>query len=120
MEEKRKAQRRYLLYYARVYDAATRQQVGHLVDITHLGAMIISPGPIPEGHSMRLRIELSEDVAEKPHMELAVRSKWCHPDLDPSLYNIGFEIESISAEDTGIIRKIVETYGFRDNEPTRR
>jgi PilZ domain len=119
MEEKRKAQRRYLLYYTRVYDAASRQQIGHLVDITHLGAMIISPDPLTEGQALRLRIELSDDIADKPHMDLPVRTKWCHPDLDPSLYNIGVEIENATAEDLEIIRRIVETYGFRDNQPTR-
>lgn len=119
MEEKRKVQRRYLLYYTRVYDAGTRQQIGHLVDITHLGAMIISPAPVPEGHRLRLRIELSEDVADKPHMDVDGRAKWCHPDLDPDLYNIGFEFDDISPEDVGIVQRIVETYGFRDNQPTR-
>lgn len=119
MEEKRKTQRRYLLYYTRVYDAATRHQIGHLVDITHLGAMILSPDPVPEGHALRLRIELSEDVADKPYMDLSARAKWCHPDLDPSLYNIGLEIEAVAGEDVEIIRRIVEIYGFRDNQPTR-
>jgi len=117
MKDKRKVKRRYLLYYARVYDAANRQQIGNLVDITPIGAMILSPNPIPEGQRMRLRIELSDDVANKPYMDLPVRTKWHRPDLDPSKYDIGFEIESISEEDVGIIKRIVEIYGFRDNQP---
>ncbi len=118
MEDQRKVKRRYLLYYARVYDASTRQWIGNLVDITPIGAMILGLAPIPEGQQMRLRIELTEDVANKPYMELEVRAKWHRPDLDPTKFDIGFEIENISEEDAAIIRRIVELYGFRDNQPT--
>lgn len=117
MKDRRKIKRRYLLYYVRVYDAASREQIGNLVDITTRGAMILSAEPVPVSKTFRMRIELSQDVAEKPHMDVTVRAKWCHPDIDPSLYNIGLEFESISREDVKIINKIVEIYGFRDNKP---
>ncbi len=119
MKERRKIKRRYLLYYVRVYNAASREQIGNLVDITTSGAMIISENPVPEKQRSRLRIELSEDVADKPYMDVEVRAKWCHPDIDPNLYNIGFEIVNISPEDVKIVQRIVETYGFRDNQPAR-
>jgi hypothetical protein len=119
MDDRRKVKRRYLLYYVRVYDAVSRQQIGNLVDITTIGAMILSEDPLPEKKSFPLRVELSDDVADKPHMDLTVRTKWCHPDIDPSLYNIGLEIESISPEDVKIIQRIVEIYGFRDNQMAR-
>jgi hypothetical protein len=116
MKERRKVKRRYLLYYVRVYDAGSHQQIGNLVDITPVGAMILCDNPIPEKTSLRLRIELSEDVADKPTMDVMVRAKWCHPDIDPSLFNIGVEFESIAPEDEKIVRHIVEKYGFRDNQ----
>jgi hypothetical protein len=50
-------------------------------------------------------------------MEFAASSEWCHPDLDPSMYNIGFEIKNLSQEDSKIIQKIIDMFGFRDNEP---
>lgn len=117
MKERRKVKRRYLLYYVRVYDAGTRQQIGNLVDITTKGAMILTTDPFPEKKSFHLRIELSDDVADKPHMDVTVRAMWCHPDIDPKLYNVGLEIESVSPGDVKIIRRIVEIYGFRDNKP---
>jgi hypothetical protein len=117
MDDKRKIKRRYLLYYTRVYDASKQEQIGNLVDITPKGAMILGPDPLPEGQSLCLRIELSEDVSNKPHIELPAYVKWCHPDLDPSQYDIGFEFAEISPEDVAIIENIINTYGFRDNEP---
>jgi hypothetical protein len=119
MKNRRKINRRYLLYFVRVYDADTRQQIGNLVDITPHGVMIVSQDPIPENQAMRLRLELTSDIADKPFMEFPTRSIWCNPDLEPSLHNTGFEILELALEDTRIIEKIVETFGFRDNEPVR-
>ncbi len=119
MQNRRKINRRYLLYFVRVYDAATRQQIGNLVDITPQGVMIVGQEPIPAGQAIRLRLELTTEVADKPFLEFPAHSKWCHPDLEPSLHNTGFEILELTPEDTKIIQKIIETFGFRDNQPTR-
>ncbi len=117
MEDKRKVDRRFLLYYMRVYDAATRQQIGHLVDITPRGIMIVGDHPLPEGQTTRLRVEVTEEVADKPFMEFSVHSKWTEPDIIPSMYNTGFEILDLTPEDSEIIRHIIEEFGFRDNKP---
>ena len=117
MQNRRKTNRRYLLYFVRIYDVATNQQIGNLVDITPQGVMIVSPESIPAGQAIRMRLELTTDVAEKPFMEFPTRTIWCHPDLDPNLYDSGFEILELSLEDSGIIEKIIETFGFHNNEP---
>jgi hypothetical protein len=119
MQNKRKTNRRYLLSFVRVYDTAPRQQIGNMVDITPQGAMIVSQEPIPACQAIRLHVELTSDVADKPFLEFPARSKWRHPDLEPSLHNTGFEILELTPEDTGIIQKIIETFGFRDNQSTR-
>jgi hypothetical protein len=100
----------------RVYDAATRQQIGNLVDITIEGAMIVSDEIIPKGTNLRLRMELTDDVADKPYMEFSVLSTWHKPDVDPHRYNNGFEIIDLPEEDAQIIQRIVGIYGFRDNK----
>ncbi len=119
MKEKRKVKRRFLKYYMRVYDAISRHQIGNLVDITPRGIMIVSEHPQPEGQTIRLRLELSPEVSEKPYMEFSALSKWSVPDVVPNLYNTGFEIQGLSSEDTGIIHQIVEEFGFRDNKPLK-
>ncbi len=49
MQNRRKTIRRYLLYFVRIYDSSTSQQIGNLVDITTKGVMIVGPSPIPDG-----------------------------------------------------------------------
>ena len=117
MKDKRKIDRRFLLYYMRVYDTATRQQIGNLVDITPQGIMVVSEHPLPEGQTTRLRMELTEDVSEKPFMEFAATSKWSEPDIIPNMYNTGFEILDLTPEDSRIIHHIIDEFGFRDNKP---
>jgi hypothetical protein len=119
MQNRRKTNRRYLSSFIRVYDASTREQIGNLVDITPQGAMIVGQESIPQDQAIRLRLELASEVADKPFLEFPARSIWCHPDLEPSLHNTGFEILELTPEDTRIIQKIIETFGFRDNQSTR-
>jgi hypothetical protein len=115
MKEKRKTRRRYLLYYMRVYDVGTKRQIGNLVDITPQGAMIVSEDPIEDGKTLQIRMELTSDVSDHPFMEFSARSKWCEPDINPDMYNIGLEITEISPEDIKTIRRIVKQFSFRDN-----
>jgi PilZ domain len=119
MEEKRKIGRRYLLYYMRVYNAKTREQIGNLVDITPQGIMILSESIIPPGTTLRLQLELSDDISDKPYIEIPVRSKWCKPDINPRTNDVGFEILELSAEDAKIVQRVVQSYGFRDNKPKK-
>jgi len=117
MKEKRKTQRRYLLYYMRIYDTATRKQIGNLVDISSGGVMVIGEHLIPEGRTTHLRMELTHDVAKKPFMEFSARSKWCNPYITPNLFNTGFEILDLAPEDAEIIQRINTVFGFHDNTP---
>ena len=115
MQDKRKLKRRYLLYYMRIYDDVSRQQIGNLVDITAKGIMIVGDHPIPEGQISHLRMELTNELSEKPYMEISAISKWCEPDVTPDHFNTGFEIQNLAPEDAEIIQRINEGFGFRDN-----
>ncbi len=119
MRDRRKNKRRYLLYYTRIYDTAARKQAGNLVDITTQGVMVLSPEPFEIGKKYRLRMELSDDVSDRPHMELDVLTRWSHPDIDPRLYSSGFEIFDLGPEEEKVIQRIVGIYGFRDNIPPK-
>ena len=115
MEDRRKLKRKSLMIYSRVFDLQTTKLVGHLVNITPEGAMLISETPVPGGQDYRLKMELSPDVADVPYLEFEARSLWCQPDVNPQFYNTGFRFLSIAPESIAIVQKIVEAYRFRDN-----
>jgi hypothetical protein len=115
-QERRHLKRRNLSYYLPVIDNSNQEVLGHLVDISSNGLMMDSKKPIPTELVFTLRLDLMEDLANKPFIEFVARSKWCRPDsIQPYLFNAGFQIVNISPEDIEIVKRIAEKYGTLDS-----
>jgi PilZ domain len=115
MDERRKIKRRHLLYYGRIYDDTAQKLLGYLVDITESGFMLLSDEPFPTGETRRFKLEVTEDVGKRPYINFTAKSIWCEPDIDPSHFDVGYEIAEIKPEDKELVLTIIEKYGFRDN-----
>lgn len=113
-DERRKIPRKMIAYFTRVFDARSNEMIGNLGDITSAGAMLISHEEIPVDEDFDLRLELSEDVSDAHSMDFGARSIWCEPDLDPTRFNVGFEITRIDEEGLATIKRILATYSLRD------
>lgn len=114
MTDRRRLKRRHLMFYTRIYDKQTGELLGYLADLTEDGAMLISEKPIETARSFQLRMDLPTGAFSKEWLSFGACSVWCQADLDPHLYNTGFQLEQISPEDLGIIQSIVEGYGLRE------
>jgi hypothetical protein len=111
-KDRRRVKRQNLSYFMQVLDPETLQVIGHLVDINRIGLMLDSPIPLIGGKEMRIRLDTMPDVSDKAYIEFRARVKWCRADkIEPNVYNVGFEITSISAHDADIIQHIVDRYG---------
>lgn len=112
MADKRKKDRRDFTYYMQVKDDSTKQILGYLSDISTGGFKLDCPKQIPPQQDFRLQIDLTADVADKTTMVFVARSKWCRPDhIDPTSFNVGFEIVSMAPSDMMIFQRIFEKYG---------
>lgn len=112
MAEKRKKDRREFTYYMQVKDESTKQIIGYLSDISTGGFKLDCPKQIPPQQDFRLQIDLTADVADKTAMVFVARTKWCRPDhIDPTSFNVGFEIVSMAPSDMMIFQRIFEKYG---------
>lgn len=115
MAERRKVDRRSISYYLRIIDAGAKEMIGHLADITLEGLRMDSQKTLPVEKEYRLRINTTEDVADKDFIEFTACTRWCQPDpLEPGLFEIGFEILKISPHDAEIVRHIMEKYSARE------
>ena len=114
MEERRQLKRKYLAFFTRDYDRESGQMLGHLDNVSADGAMIIGQIPIETHKSFRLRMDLSEYVFGKAHLDFEARSVWCQPDLDPSFYNTGLQFLDIAPQDVAIIERIMAEYGIHE------
>jgi len=112
MANKRKLPRREFAYYMQVKDDISKQVIGYLSDISTGGFKLDCPQRLPTGQDFRLHIELTADVADKTSLVFIARSKWCHADhIDPTSFNVGFEIINMAPSDMIIFQRIFEKYG---------
>lgn len=114
MEERRKLKRRHIIYYLLVFDQDTQSMLGHLVDITPHGMMVISEQPQEVGRLYNLRLLLPYQIAGKRELIFQAHSKWCQKDLNPDFYDTGFQLLNVSDEDIRTIDWLIEQAGFRD------
>jgi hypothetical protein len=90
--------------------------IGHLADISLQGLKMDSQKPIPVRKEYRLRINTTEDVADKDSIEFVASTRWCELDpLQTTLYEIGFEIVKIGPHDAEIVERIMDKYSAREN-----
>lgn len=112
MNERRKLNRKDFTYYMRLFDYDTQELVGHLSDISTGGFKVDSRDPVQANKVIRLRMDLSDEIANKPYMMFTARARWCQPHpLDPTLFNVGFQIISIKPGDFDILNRMVQNYG---------
>ncbi len=112
MVEKRTVKRRSFSYYMQAVDNETQKPLGYLADISANGFRLDCKQSLPTEHDYVLRLDLTNDVASKAFMIIGARTKWCRIDeLDPFVYNIGFQLVSVLPEDAAIFQRIVEKYG---------
>jgi hypothetical protein len=114
MDERRRLKRKHLFFYTRVFDIKGGVLLGHLENITPAGLMVISEKPVELNKEYHLRIDLPEYEYNRTHLELHGRSLWSQPDVDPSFHTTGFQLFDVSEEESAIILRINQEYGFRD------
>ena len=112
--EKRRAKRRNIIYYLRVFERNTDLLVGQLVDITTSGMRLVSEKPVDPDTFYQLRMVLPEEIDQKKEITFDVKSMWCKRDVNPDFYTIGFEFEDVSTDDIKIIKNLIYDFSFRD------
>jgi hypothetical protein len=95
-----------------VLDAGTMQVIGYLLDISPNGIRVDSGKPLQVNTMYRLRLDLVPELAHKTYMIFNGRSAWCEADkFEPNTFNIGFELDGLSREDTAIFQRMYDQYG---------
>ncbi|MCU0538243.1 MAG: PilZ domain-containing protein [Hydrococcus sp. Prado102] len=114
MQNKRKLKRWHLIYYLRVLDRDTKQPIGHLIDISENGMMLVSETPVALERVFHLQMILPEEIAGLTTWNFEAKSLWSEPDINPSLSKTGFQLLNVRSEDVGTIECLIDDYGFRE------
>ena len=114
MDERRKLRRRHLIYYLRVFNDATDEVVGHVIDIHTEGHLLISDHPLPIGHVFNLRMILPAEMNHTEAIRFDALSVWSRPDIIPEFYNTGFKFLDMDPGHTETIRQLIHLFGLQD------
>jgi hypothetical protein len=110
----RALKRRHLIYYLRVFDCATGELLGHLVDITVQGLMLMSEKRLETGKDYRLKMQIDPVATTPAYLEFNARSIWCREDMNPSFYDTGFELLDASLDEFNRISQLIDELGFAE------
>jgi len=104
MKNKRIADRRNLLRYLKIFEQESGEFVGHLVNISASGMLVVSEKPMQPDRNMQLYIQL---LSEK--IPLKVRCVWCREDPEIESYNIGFNLFAPEPETDRKLKLLMQT-----------
>jgi hypothetical protein len=97
-----------------VFDRTNNDLIGHLVDITHEGIMLISEESIEPNKIFQFRMDLPKEIMGREHMYFDAESLWYHRDINPNFYNIGFRFLKVSQQHFALVEELLDDFGFRD------
>jgi hypothetical protein len=112
--EKRKQPRRHLIYYLKVVDSGSNETIGHLVDVSAIGMMVISKQPLETGQLIPLQVLLPSTFETATQLDVVGETVWCHKDVNPDYYAIGLRFVVPLPETELVIQDLVEAFGFQD------
>jgi hypothetical protein len=113
MQERRKFDRKYLMFYTRVFNRETGELVGHLADLTAEGAQLICEQPVATDQLFHLSMDLPIGAFSKQFLNFDAQCVWCKPDIDPNFYGAGFHLINLNDDDRAIIERIINEYDLR-------
>ena len=113
-DDRRGIKRRHLIFYLRVWETGSDRLLGHVVDITTEGMMLIGDAPIPSGREYALEVRLPDTEGELKALHFKAISRWSDNDVNPAFYDSGFEFLEKTPQDIEAIRQMVDAYGFQD------
>jgi hypothetical protein len=113
-KERRLLKRRHLIFYLRVFDSKNNKLLGHLVDITAQGMMLISEKPCEVNATYELKMALPTKMGQMKSFTFKAKSLWCDKDINPDFYDTGYQILDLDLEAVKIIEELISDFGFRD------
>jgi hypothetical protein len=109
----RRMERAHLIYFLRVFDAASGELLGQMVDLTPDGIMVIGEAAVVPRQKYQLRMDLPRNVPMGRHLTVEARCKWCRRDPGGDFHSMGFRLLDMSPEAHQVVDQLIEKF-YRD------
>jgi hypothetical protein len=110
---RRKTDRKYLTYFARVTNLRTGHLMGYLVDLTSEGALLIGDMELEIGISYTLRIDLPDEIPSNRYLEIDAQVVWTKPDTEPNFFRTGLKIFPLNDVDRQRQEELLSLYSAK-------
>lgn len=111
-DEQRILNRHHLIYYLRVYDSTSNHVIGHVVDISPRGVMLITDELLATEQEFNLRMRFPGMSSSRDELIFEAVCRWCRPDENPAFYLAGFEIQNLPPEEANFIQGMINELGL--------
>ena len=111
MSDRRKHNRRHLIYYLRILDNMDNL-MGYLIDLSEGGIMMLNESPYPIGDRFDFKIKLPKELELGEWVSFKGEVKWTQEDINNDFYDIGIQILDFTDQKRAIFEKLVEQAGF--------
>ncbi|MBU1568098.1 MAG: PilZ domain-containing protein [Proteobacteria bacterium] len=113
-QDLREVDRKYLVFYLRIYDGMSSKILGHLVDISEKGMMLISDNPISVNENYRLRMRLPTQMKERSEIMFDAMSRWCKSDANPDFFLAGFQIHNLEQSSRDLVLTLIRDFSYNE------
>ncbi len=110
--ERRNVQRRHLVYYLRAWDSINSEMLGHIVDFTGHGLMLMSEEPIQVGEEYSLEVRVPDARGSIQPISFKAVCRWSGSNIDRSLFDSGFEVVESTSGAINAVQSSTNAYGF--------
>jgi len=111
--EKRHSRRWELVFYLRIFDQADGSLLGHVIDISADGLMLLSEIPIELNKDFDLNLEMpASGTNERKKISLKAHSIWKSSDANPDLIDTGFQLINPEKSSVDAIKKLIRELQF--------
>lgn len=110
MNEQRSSPRKKANAGIQIIDTATNKSIGHLVNISLTGFMLITDQSLPEGHLFQLEIALPESAAGIVTVSFGAESLWNQDVPSSKNHWVGFQIIDIADSDSALIEQLISEW----------
>ena len=113
-QEMREVIRWYPVFYLRIYNADSNKILGHLVDISEKGLMLICDRVVPINEDYQLRMRLPAQMKDRREILFRATSRWCKADANPGFFLAGFHLRMLESASRELILALIRDFSYSE------
>ena len=110
----RKVNRICLVFYLQVFDGLSNKILGHLINMSDKGVLLMTDETVELNEDHRLRIRLPAFVRDGDEVFLQGTSRWCRKEPGRDQYFTGFQIHDLDTSSEKIVSNLIKDLGYTE------